>query len=116
MDSYRVEKQAARKIRLPDEDAEIDPVPTDGGGHRPEPQVELLSSILREFNDLFGNIGWKDPDGIVRVIAEERPSKVAEDGAYRNAIANSDRQNARIEPDRALGRAMIAYVADPMEL
>ncbi len=27
MDSYRVEKQAAIKIALPDEDAEIDPVP-----------------------------------------------------------------------------------------
>ena len=28
MDSYRVEKQAAMKIQLPDEDAEIEPVPT----------------------------------------------------------------------------------------
>jgi type I restriction enzyme R subunit len=30
MDSYRVEKQAAMKIQLPDADAEIAPVPTSG--------------------------------------------------------------------------------------
>ena len=32
MDSYRVEKQSAIKILLPDEDVEIEPVPTTGGG------------------------------------------------------------------------------------
>ena len=32
MDSYRVEKQAARRIQLQDEDASIEPVPTTGGG------------------------------------------------------------------------------------
>ena len=32
MDSYRVEKQAVMKIQLADEDAEIEPVPTSGGG------------------------------------------------------------------------------------
>jgi type I restriction enzyme R subunit len=37
MDSYRVEKKAAMKIALADEDAEIEPVPTDGGGHKPSP-------------------------------------------------------------------------------
>ena len=31
MDSYRVEKQAVQDIQLPDEDAEIGPVPTEGG-------------------------------------------------------------------------------------
>ena len=34
MESYRVEKQAAVKIQLPDEDAEIGPVPTEGGGRK----------------------------------------------------------------------------------
>jgi type I restriction enzyme R subunit len=32
MDSYRVEKKAAMKIALADEDAEIEPLPTTGGG------------------------------------------------------------------------------------
>src|SRR5947209_6754459 len=32
MDSYRVEKRAAQEIQFPDADAEMEPVPTDGGG------------------------------------------------------------------------------------
>src|SRR6185503_16426985 len=43
MDSYRVEKQAARRIQLPDEDASIEPVPTTGGGRNPEPELDRLS-------------------------------------------------------------------------
>ena len=95
MDSYRVEKQALREIQLPDEDAEIEPVSTSGGGQNPEPEMERLSNIIREFNDRFGNIQWKDQDKIEKVIAEELPAKVAGDRAYRNAMANSDEQNAR---------------------
>ena len=37
MDSYRVEKRAMQKIILPDDDAEIEPVPVSGGGHRAAP-------------------------------------------------------------------------------
>ena len=47
MDSYRVEKQAAQRVQLADQDAEIDPVPTDGGGHKPEPELDRLSNIIR---------------------------------------------------------------------
>ncbi len=116
MDSYRVEKQAVRDIQLPDEDAEIDPVSTDGGGQKPEPEMDRLSNIIRDFNDRFGNIKWKDQDKIEEVIAEELPAKVAGDRAYRNAMANSDRQNARIEHDKALERAMTELLADHTEL
>jgi len=56
MDSYRVEKQAARQRQLPDADAEIGPVPTSGGGRKAEPELERLSNILKTFNDQFGNI------------------------------------------------------------
>ena len=116
MDSYRVEKQAVRDILLPDEDAEIEPVSTSGGGQKPEPEMERLSNIIREFNDRFGNIEWKDQDKIERMIAEELPAKVAGDRAYRNAMANSDEQNARIEHDKALERAMTELLADHTEL
>ena len=116
MDSYRVEKQAVRDIQLPDEDAEIEPVSTSGGGQKPEPEMERLSNIIREFNDRFGNIEWKDQDKIEKVIAEELPAKVAGDRAYQNAMANSDQQNARIEHDKALERAMTEILADHTEL
>jgi hypothetical protein len=32
---------------LPDADAEIEPVPTTGGGHKPEPEFDRLSNILK---------------------------------------------------------------------
>ena len=51
MDSYRVEKQAVQDIQLPDEDAEIGPVPTEGGGQKPVPEMDPLSKIINDFND-----------------------------------------------------------------
>ena len=116
MDSYRVEKQAARHIPLADEDAEIDPVPTTGGGSRPDPELDRLSNILKIFNDQFGHIHWEDEDRVRRLITEEIPAKVAEDTAYRNARKHSDRQNARIEHDEALRRVMTAVLNDDMQL
>ena len=54
MDSYRVEKRAMQKIMLEDEDAEIDPVPGVGGGGKGEVEIDRLSVIIDQFNDLFG--------------------------------------------------------------
>lgn len=116
MDSYRVEAQATMAIVLPDADAEIGPVPTTGGGGRPDPELDLLSNILKVFNEMFGNIDWKDKDKIGKVIAEELPAKVSADRAYQNAMKNSDKQNARIEHDKALERAVIELLSDHTEL
>ena len=116
MDSYRVEKQAAVRVQMVDEDAEIDPVPTGGGGHKQGPELNPLSIILNEFNDLFGNTSWQDVDRVGRLITEDIPAKVVADAAYRNARENSDKQNARIEHDHALARAMTGVFKDDMQL
>lgn len=116
MDSYRAEKQAMMKIELPDQDAEIEPVPTSGGGHRPEPELDRLSNILRTFNDQFGNISWANSDQVHKLITEDIPARVSADTAYQNAKKNSDKQNARIEHDKALGRVMNAILKDDTEL
>ena len=116
MDSYRVEKQAALKIQLPDADAQIEPVPTTGGGRKPEPELDRLSNILKAFNDHFGNIAWSDSDRVHRLITEDIPNRVAADTAYQNARQNSDKQNARIEHDKALARVMTALLKDDTEL
>jgi type I restriction enzyme R subunit len=116
MDSYRVEKQAVQHIQLADRDSEVDPVPTDGGGRRPEPELDRLSNIIRSFNDLFGNITWEDADRIRRLIRTEIPDKVAANTAYQNAKKNSDKQNARIEHDKALGNVIIGLMKDDTEL
>ena len=116
MESYRVEKRAAQSILLPDEDAMIDPVPTAGGGGRPEAEIDLLSNILRVFNEHFGDIPWEDADRVRQLITETIPSRVADDTAFRNARRNSDEQNARIEHDRALLRVMTSVMKDDAEL
>ena len=116
LDSYRVEKQAMQRIMLPDQDAEIDPVPGDGGGRRGEPELDRLSNILRTFNEHFGDIRWEDADRVRQLIIETIPERVREDTAFRNAQRNSDRQNARIEHDRALLRVMTAVMRDDTEL
>jgi len=116
MDSYRVEKQSAMRIQLPDENAEIEPVPTTGGGHKSEPELDRLSNILKTFNDQFGNVPWEDADRVHRLITEDIPARVAADSAYKNAQKNSDKQNARIEHDKALVRVMTAVMKDDTEL
>ena len=116
MDSYRVERRAMQRIVLPDEEAEIGPVPTEDGGSRPDAELDRLSNIIAAFNDLFGDITWEDGDRVRRMITEEIPSRVAVDTAFRNARENSDKENARIEHDRALLRVMTAVMRDDTEL
>ena len=116
MDSYRVEKQATMRITLTDADAEIEPVPTAGGGHKPEPKLDRLSNIIKAFNEQFGNIPWTDADRVRKLITEEIPARVAADTAYQNARKHSDKQNARIEHDKALRRVMNALIQDDTEL
>jgi len=116
MDSYRLEKLAAMKLQLPDEDGEIEPVPTGGGGRKPEPELERLSNILKTFNDQFGNIKWSDSDRVHQLITQDIPTRVAADTAYQNVKKNNDKQNARIEHDKALARVIVSLMKDDTEL
>ena len=103
-------------IQLPDENAEIEPVPTTGGGGKQPPELDNLSNILKTFNDQFGNVDWTDKDRVRRLITEEIPAKVAVDTAYQNAKKHSDKQNARIEHDKALARVIVNLMQDDTEL
>ena len=115
LDSYRAEAKAQISIQLEDSVAEVDPIPTGGAGSKPQPELDLLSSILITFNDLFGNIDWKDADNIRRQIAEI-PAMVSKDEKYQNAMKNSDKQNARLEMENALKSVVFGVMADNMEL
>lgn len=116
MDSYRPEVRAALSLAMEDKDGEVEPAPTGGGGTRPEPEIDRLSNIIKTFNEQFGNIAWKDGDKIREVIAKELPTRVAADKAYQNAIKQSDRQNARVEHDKALRRVILDLLSDHTEL
>ena len=81
-----------------------------------EAERDLLSNIVKAFNEQWGNIPWTDADRVQRLISEDIPGRVAADGAYQNAMRNNDIQNARIEHDRALARVMSAVLKDDTEL
>lgn len=115
LDSYRLEAQKSMSIKLEDADAEVAPVPAGSAGHIVNPEMDLLSSILNDFNDMFGNIDWKEPDNVRRQIIAI-PDMVAKDEKYQNAIKNSDKQNARMESERALQQVIFSVMADNMEL
>lgn len=114
MDSYRAEKQAAMKIALADEDAEIEPVPTDAGGRKPEPELDRLSNILQAFNDQYGTL-FDDGDRVLRRIREDIAPKVAADAAFQNAKANTP-HTARMAHDAALGHVMQLLLKDDTQV
>ena len=115
LDSYRNEARESISIKLEDEDAEIAPVPAGKTGHIIEPEMDLLSVIVTEFNDMFGNINWKEPGNARRQILEI-PTMVSKDEKYQNAMKNSDEQSARLESERALQQVIFAIMADNMEI
>jgi type I restriction enzyme R subunit len=110
MDSYRVEKKAAMKIALADSDAEIEPVPTDVGGHKPEREMDRLSNILRSFNEHFGTL-FTDSDRVAQRIRDDIAPKVAADAAYQNAKENTP-HTARLAHDQALAKVMQHLLKD----
>ena len=114
MDSYRVEKKAAMKIALADTDAEIEAVPTDVRGHKPEPEMDRLSNILRTFNEQFGTL-FTDTDRVAKRIRDDIAPKVAADAAYQNAKENTP-HTARMAHDQALAKVMQHLLKDDTQV
>ena len=98
------------KIALADTDAEIEPAPTSGGGHKPAPERDRLSNILKTFNDNFGTL-FTDGDRVTKRIRDDIVPKVAADLAYQNARANTP-HTARMAHDQALGKVMQLLLKD----
>lgn len=115
LESYRNEARESMSIVLEDSDSEVAPVPAGKVGHIIEPEMDLLSAILSDFNDMFGNINWNDADNVRRQLLEI-PAMVSRDEKYQNAMRNSDEQSARLESERALQQVIFSIMADNMEL
>ena len=114
MDSYRVEKKAKMQIALDDTDAEIAPVPTEGGGGKLQPELDRLSNILKTFNENFGTL-FTDSDRVINRIRDDIVPKVAADKAYRNARDNTP-HTARMAHDQALGRVLQILLKDDTQV
>ncbi len=114
MDSYRVEKKAAMKIALADDEGEIDPLQPGSGGGESEPELDRLSNILKSFNEQFGTL-FQDADRVAKRIREDIAPKVAADEAYQNAKANTP-HTARMAHDQALAKVMQLLLKDDTEV
>jgi type I restriction enzyme, R subunit len=114
VDSYRAEKKAALKIALADEDAEIEPVPTDIATRKSEPELDRLSNILKTFNEQFGTL-FTDSDRVAKRIRDDIAPKVAADVAYQNAKENTP-HTARMAHDQALGKVMQHLLKDDTQV
>ncbi|MEO7724776.1 MAG: type I restriction endonuclease subunit R [Chthoniobacterales bacterium] len=113
MDSYRVEKKSVLDVMLADDNAEIQPIPVSGGGHKSEPELDVLSNILNNFNERFGTL-FTDADRVAKRIRDDIAPKVAADPAYQNAKKNTPAA-ARIELDAALMRVIAPLLRDDTE-
>ena len=116
LNNYRPEARESMSIVLDDSDTEVDPVPAGKVGHIINPEMDLLSNIVSEFNDMFGNIEWKDEDNARHQVTEVIPAMVSKDESYQNAMRNSDEEGARLESERALQQVIFSIMADNMEI
>ena len=110
-DKYRIVKEEERQIVLENENAEVAPVPVGHGTGKPVPEMEALSTIVKDFNELFGNIDWKNRDEVQRQI-NELPARIASSVDFANAVKNGDSQVAQI----TFNDDMIAIVAAMLEV
>lgn len=94
-DKYRIVKEEERAIVLENENTNVKPIPIGTGSGKPQPEMDALSSIVKDFNDTYGNIEWKNRDEVQRQI-EELPARIATSVDFANAVRNGDKQVAQI--------------------
>lgn len=115
LDSYRAEKNKTMNLVISEDEVEaLDPARAGAAGGRPEAEMDFLSNIIETFNDRYYS-ELEDPELAIK-LTKDLPEMVANDEKYQNAIKYSDKQNARIEGERALDRAMMSIMGTSMEL
>jgi len=113
-DKYRLVKEEERAIVLENVNAEIDPVPVGTGGAIVDPELDVLSNIVKDFNDTYGNIDWKDKDEVQRQI-EELPKRIAASEDFVNAVRNGDGQVAQITFNDDIVKIVAAMLEEKTE-
>lgn len=94
-DSFRVQLDKSQNIILK-ANGELKPSCADGSSTTPQTELEKLSSIVREFNEKFGNMSSEESDKIVKDLHNIK-NTMAKDERILNSLKNSDKQNLRIE-------------------
>lgn len=107
-ESYRVQLDKTLDIALEGE-GELKPSQADGTSRMPEPELEGIMEIIREFNERYGLEEWRDEDNIRGGITQVQEI-VDHDERLIKIAQNSDEQNTRIEFEEALMKSMVAIV------
>ncbi len=113
-DKYRIQKGEEQAITLEDVDTEVDPVPVGSGGGLPEVEMDVLSSIVEDFNAAYGGIDWKDEDEVRRQIGD-LPRRMAEDEAFVNAVRSGDEMVAQIQFNNMIENVVSAMGEEKIE-
>jgi len=92
---------------------ELQPVPSELGGGLAEPEMELLSTIVKAFNDRFGT-SFTNEDK-VRKMADELMKDVANDKEFTEAYIHTP-SSARITFDEVLKRKLINHIETNFEV
>ena len=116
MDSYRPSKETTKDIALDDTPGEIDPIPVDVKGGKPEPELDTLENILSVFNQKFGDIEWSDKDKVRKILTEQLPAEMKAHKETMDAVKYSDKQNAKITSDKKLEEIMQQYLFSQTEI
>lgn len=89
-DKYRVVKRENEKIKLENQNAVIEPIPIGQvTGEPQDPNMVTLEQIVDDFNQVFGDINWGDPD-TVRNQIRQVVSKLQESDEVRDSVLNND--------------------------
>lgn len=107
-ESYRVQLDKTLDIAL-EGNGELKPSQADGTSRMPEPELEGIMEIIREFNERYGLEEWRDEDNIRGGIAQVQ-ERMDHDEKLITIARNSDEQNTRIEFEEALVKNMALIV------
>ena len=89
-DKYRVVKRVDESIKLENKNSEVEPIPVgQTAGGTTDPNMATLEQIVDDFNQVFGDIDWGDPD-TVRSQIRQVVSKLQESDEVRDSVLNND--------------------------
>lgn len=88
--------------------------PVSSKAGKPEPDMEVLSNIIEEFNTLYGGIEWEHADTVREQIAT-LPDKLSQSESFQNAVHNSDPETAQIQGNQDLMMIVMEMMAENTE-
>jgi type I restriction enzyme R subunit len=116
LDSYRAEPRSAMDLALQDDETSLENLDPGDMGGRPDPEYDLLSSIVKSFNDLFSGQDFTDADRVAQHMTGPVMDALVGDSQLRQIAASTDEQNQRLAFAEALARLVNANWVDNYEV